>query len=359
MDFIAPTPQHKYKVLVRCMCFNQAEVIEDALKGFVMQKTNFPFVALVVDDCSTDGTKDVISRYENQYPDIIKAIYLPENYYSQKKSKNPFIQPWRDACQYEALCEGDDFWTDAHKLQKQVDFLDAHPDYMMCCSDALVISPKGSLDWHRYDVDCEIPANDMIIGGGLFVQTCTCIYRKEVEEKYLELECTRKCHVGDYCWQILSVLMGKAYYMTDVMGVYRYQMGDSWTAKCSKSDVMSRVPGMRSEINMLQGLDNLSKEKYHQAFMQREVEFVYNLITLPLNTVAQCNEMRNAFSDVYKEFSILHKADVYLLCKGYRFFHRFCFVLDNPVTTLKIILIRIFGLKRMQSFKQRINGTKR
>lgn len=117
----------KFQVLIRCFTFNHRPYIEDALKGFVMQKTSFKFCALIVDDCSTDETAAVIREYENKYPDIIKGIYLKENYYGRSKEKWELISPWRSVSKYEALCEGDDFWTDPYKLQKQFDFLESHP----------------------------------------------------------------------------------------------------------------------------------------------------------------------------------------------------------------------------------------
>lgn len=125
--------QYKYTVCIHCMTYNHENYLADALEGFVMQKTTFPFVAVVIDDFSTDGTADVLRKYEAKYPDIIKAVYLKENYYSQRKSKEPFLKPYDSQSKYIAMCEGDDYWTDPLKLQKQVDFLESHPDYSMCC----------------------------------------------------------------------------------------------------------------------------------------------------------------------------------------------------------------------------------
>lgn len=119
-------------VCIHCMTYNHEKYLADALEGFVMQKTTFPFVAVVIDDCSTDGTADVLREYEKKYPDIIKAVYLQENYYSQHKTKQPFLEPWDRKAKYIALCEGDDYWTDPLKLQKQVNFLEMNAEYSMC-----------------------------------------------------------------------------------------------------------------------------------------------------------------------------------------------------------------------------------
>ena len=107
-------------VCIHCTTYNHQAFLEDALKGFVMQQTTFPFVAVVIDDCSTDNTAQILRKYESEYPEIIKAVYLKENYYSQHKPKKPFFEPFDRDATYIALCEGDDYWTDPLKLQKQV-----------------------------------------------------------------------------------------------------------------------------------------------------------------------------------------------------------------------------------------------
>ena len=149
-----------FLVRVSCMTFNQSNYIIDALNGFVMQQTNFPFVCTVVDDASTDGEQEVIRNYMREYFDLqdsfvayekdtdyghvtfaqhktnkncyFAVILLKENHYSQRKSKSPYLTEWMDT-KYIALCEGDDYWTDPLKLQMQVDFLEEHEEYSLCC----------------------------------------------------------------------------------------------------------------------------------------------------------------------------------------------------------------------------------
>lgn len=113
-------------VSIRCLTYNHAPYIRQCLDGFVMQKTNFKFEAIVHDDASTDGTADIVREYATKYPDIIKPILETENQYSKhdgslKRIMNAAISP---SAKYIAMCEGDDYWTDPYKLQKQVDFLE-------------------------------------------------------------------------------------------------------------------------------------------------------------------------------------------------------------------------------------------
>lgn len=123
-------------VTIRCITYNHEPYIRQCLEGFVMQRTNFRFEAIVHDDASTDGTAGIIREYAEKYPDIIKPIYETENQYS--KGGFPLLQKIMNDYthgKYVSFCEGDDYWIDPLKLQKQVDFLEAHPNYGMCYTD--------------------------------------------------------------------------------------------------------------------------------------------------------------------------------------------------------------------------------
>jgi len=163
-------PLQEYSVLVRCFTYNHSKYIEDTLNGFVMQQTSFPFVCLIVDDASTDKEPEVIKSFlqrecdmENvEFKEIEEAhiisvhhkknsnclmvVYLlKNNLYTQKEKKMALVKPWRDACKYEAMCEGDDYWTDPLKLQKQVDFLENHIEYGMCYSNFSKYNQKNGI----------------------------------------------------------------------------------------------------------------------------------------------------------------------------------------------------------------------
>lgn len=117
----------KYKVAVCVTSYNQQDVIEDALNGILKQKTTFPFLIVVGDDYSTDGTRDILKRYKEQYPDTIELILQPHNLGLFKNRKEIF-----KSCDapYIAFCDGDDYWTDETCLQKKYDFLEKHVEYI-------------------------------------------------------------------------------------------------------------------------------------------------------------------------------------------------------------------------------------
>ena len=113
-------------VSINCITYNHCKYIRDALEGFLMQITNFPVEILIHDDASTDGTAEIIKEYEKQYPWLIKPVYQTENQYSKHNGTISKIQYGRARGKYLAFCEGDDYWTDHYKLQKQVDFLESN-----------------------------------------------------------------------------------------------------------------------------------------------------------------------------------------------------------------------------------------
>ena len=126
-------------VAIHCLVYNHESYLRDCFEGFVMQQTKFPFVAIVHDDASTDNSAAIIREYEEKYPDIIKPIYETENQYSKRDGSLTHIMNVAiDAtgAKYVAMCEGDDYWTDRLKLQKQVDFMESHLEYGLVCSSA-------------------------------------------------------------------------------------------------------------------------------------------------------------------------------------------------------------------------------
>lgn len=215
-------------VSICCTTYNHVDYIRQCLDGFVMQKTNFSIEVLIYDDASTDGTQDIIHEYESRFPDMIKPIYQTVNQYS-KGVKVTFRYNYpRIHGKYVAMCEGDDYWTDPLKLQKQVDFLESHPDYVMC-------SHRFNKYWHERgvleeDSDKDFKGADYdlqnLIGGKWLTQTLTVMYRRSA------LDLKRYESYGMSLDMILFYELlrhGKGYCFPEVMGVYRYHRGGVWS----------------------------------------------------------------------------------------------------------------------------------
>lgn len=121
-------------VSVVCPTFNHAAFIRDAIHGFLMQETSFPFRVILYDDASTDGTADIVREYADRYPLIIKAVLQAENHYSKGVRHGRFTAPLIKG-RYRAHCEGDDYWLDASKLQIQVERMEQDPGLVLCYHD--------------------------------------------------------------------------------------------------------------------------------------------------------------------------------------------------------------------------------
>lgn len=233
-------------VFVRCLTYNHEKYIEDALKGFVMQKTDFPFLAVVIDDCSIDGTADIVRRYEAQYPDIIKGIYLPHNFRSRGEDKRPYYQEYVDKATYWAECEGDDYWTDPYKLHKQVDFMEANPEYSLCFHKVkTLIQNTGELknEFIVRDMPGESSAEDLAAGNYIHTPSVMLRYDKQVQKKIFSLG---SCMPSDYVWWMLYAEKGKIFKFDEPMAVYRYGSG-----------IWSTDESVRPDLEMLMTLNKL------------------------------------------------------------------------------------------------------
>lgn len=174
-------------VTIRCCTYNHEPYIRQCLEGFVMQKTNFRFEAIVHDDASTDGTAAIIREYAKKYPDIIKPIFETENQYSKRDGSLRRIMDAHMHGKYIAMCEGDDYWIDPLKLQKQVDFLETHPDYGLVHTyfnyvdiEDRIISPPTQFYEQLQQRIFDGYIWDYYLCRAGFILTCTCIYRSSL-----------------------------------------------------------------------------------------------------------------------------------------------------------------------------------
>ena len=177
-------------VTIKCLVYNHEPYLRDCLDGFVMQQTNFPFVAIVHDDASTDGSAAIIREYEEKYPDIIKPIYETENQYSKHDgSVGRIMDVAIDAtgAKYVAMCEGDDYWTDPLKLQRQVDFMEENPECGLCYTDYSKCNLGGELieDSHYMKSGNQpiLTFEDHLFRQG-YIAPMTWLYRKDVYESF-------------------------------------------------------------------------------------------------------------------------------------------------------------------------------
>ncbi len=215
-------------VSIICNTYNHVNYIRQCLDGFLMQETNFPIEILVHDDASTDGTADIVREYEDKYPDLIKPIYQTENQYSKGVKVSLKYQYSRAQGKYIALCEGDDYWTDPLKLQKQVDLLENNQDCVMCSSSYKIYNqltnqysnPRLNYGLGEYTLD------NLILGDWLF-HPLTVIFKRSV----LDI-----CDLTKYKRIVDLILFyellnhgGKGLFLSDVTAVYRLHDSGIWS----------------------------------------------------------------------------------------------------------------------------------
>lgn len=218
-------------VAIHCLVYNHEPYLRDCFDGFVMQQTNFPFVAIVHDDASTDNSAAIIREYEEKYPHIFKPIYEKENLYTKggflavNKVMNKAIDA--SGAKYIAMCEGDDYWNSSLKLQKQVDFLETHTAYGFIGTRCNVLKKNMLYDDKSFLHFVE-PIDGILLYGNVFsnygiygpiARTCSLLFKKKL------LEGESNSMSGDYFMQ--AILSSKSYYacVDDVMSTYRVHNG--------------------------------------------------------------------------------------------------------------------------------------
>ncbi len=302
--------EQKENIMVSIICnaYNHEDYIEDALKSFLMQKTDFVYEILIHDDASTDKTADIIRKYEEKYPNIIKPIYQTENQYSKGSGTVSKIQYARAKGKYIAVCEGDDYWSDPFKLQKQVDALEAHPNIDICAHATLRIFAKNGRILDRLAPKSEstiIPVEEVILGGGGYVGTNSLMFRSSLND---HIPAFRKKLQLDYSMQIHGSLRGGMLYLKDCMSVYRYMVKDSWTSKLQKRE-QAGISFYDPLNEMLKILDEETQYQYSKTIQTVILEHDFKSALLK-NEFAKLT--KEPFTAIYKKLSLKEKNKIRL-----------------------------------------------
>lgn len=293
-----------FVVRISCLTYNHSKYIQDTLDSFVMQRTAFPFVCTIIDDASTDKTDVIIKQFldsffvlddpavsRNERKDFGQLVFaqhrenkncffavilLNENHYQYRRSKTDYYKEWSDT-KYTAICEGDDYWTDPYKLQKQVDYLESHPDCMLTVHSANWqtddrIYPWGCQDAFPKDYSVE----ELIRCGGLFFATASFVFKSELGDDWPEWR--RKAAVGDFPLQILSGLRGIVHYLPDNMCVYRYLHEGSWSS--NQQSKTSNVAFQKNKIEWMTLLNDETEKKYQKAIYDQLFQHYNSLFSL-------------------------------------------------------------------------------
>ena len=301
--------QDKIMVSISCITYNHENYIANAIESFLMQKTDFPYEILIHDDASTDRTPEIIKQYESKYPDLIKPTYQTENQYSKG------VETWnfnmeRAKGKYIAACEGDDYWTDPYKLQKQVDYMEKHPECSMCVHAAYRVSPeKTKMKSHvRPNRGNKVFTVEEVIegGGGLFATNSIlypAVFCKNIPDFY------KNAPVGDYPLAIYLALQGTVYYIDEFMSAYRVGVKDSWTSIMSSASIERCVAHIDAIANMLNEINRYTEYKYDIAIKKHIQSNKFKLM-LAQGRFKEAKE--GEFKEIYSALDIKIKIKIFI-----------------------------------------------
>lgn len=277
---------------VRCFTFQQANYIKDTMDGFCIQQTNFPYVCFIIDDASKDGEQGVILRYIEDNFDLTNTevawkkstedgeyvfaqhttnkncfflvLFLKKNLYGIYGAKTKLIAQWNDQCKYQAICEGDDYWIDPYKLQKQVDILEADESLMLTCSNRRLVDMDGNtLEVRKAPLipdkqSCRITMRDYF-HYNLAYPTASVLYRnnhrKEVLQKAKHMA---NPYLGDWTMWIALHCFGDCYYIDEPLSAYRVNP----TSLTHTQWVKDRVGRIKMEFDLQPRVADVLPDEY-------------------------------------------------------------------------------------------------
>ena len=260
-------------VSICCITFNQEAYIRDALEGFVNQKTDFRYEILIHDDASTDRTAEIIREYQEKYPNMIKPILQTVNQYSLGLTNVSgtwnFPRAVKNGSKYIAMCEGDDYWIDDTKLQRQVDYMEAHPDCALCFHSANV-EVQGSAVTEQmmrpYKKD-RIVTPEEIIDKTSGYATASLMFRTEMVRELPDFY--NNAPIADIPLQLLAANMGYGYYMDRPMAVYRLGGAASWTTLMKQGNYEKKQQDYAAAMKkMYRGYDEFSGKRFHETVVR-------------------------------------------------------------------------------------------
>lgn len=236
-------------VSITCITYNQELYIARAIESFLMQKTTFPFEIIIHDDASTDNTANIIREYALKYPDLIFPIFQNENKWS--KGINPAFEYVIPKCKgkYIAVCEGDDYWTDTYKLQKQVDFLEANSDFCIHHHGFINISSSGKLLNFSPERKSSTNIEDYLSGKEPYgPKTCTMMFRND--QKSIK-EMSSLPYVCDTVLFVKFLSKGcKMAYSHEMMAAYRIHEGGIWSMQNQEKRTLHSIKTYESLLTI-------------------------------------------------------------------------------------------------------------
>lgn len=270
-------------VSISALAYNHEKYIEDAMDGMLMQETTFPFEIIVHDDASTDNTANIIKQYAEKFPNIVKPILQTENQWSKKKKRVGSFVYEKARGKYLALCECDDYWIDANKLQIQIDEMCKFKNCQMSFHSAIDKwednSRKDEVRTKQANGNKLFTAKEIILGGGGFCPTASLVLEKEVASNLPEWY--QRAPFTDYYQQILGSVKGGALYIDRTMSIYRRNTVGSWSMRML--DIEKRERQFENMVETLDEMDSYFDEKFHLEIAHEKSKQYYDMAVFYLN----------------------------------------------------------------------------
>ncbi|MBR1432846.1 glycosyltransferase [Ruminococcus sp.] len=260
-------------VSVCMLAYNHEEWIGKAIQSIMNQKTSFEFKLYIHEDKSKDGTRDVVIKYAEKYPDQIKLILADENRYSKGVKIIPEIVVPLTKGKYIAFCEGDDYWIDCNKLQKQIEYLETHPECAVSFSNAKIVDlsdnvlreflPQGI--WNDHGINKKLKsgkeenfsAEEMILLD--FVPTASLVYTRKIYDVYCNFN-----YSLDLLTRLLAVSYGYAHFHPECLTAYRTGNPNSASGVVQNSQRL-KDNFFDLHLNILNEFDQQTDGRYHNA----------------------------------------------------------------------------------------------
>lgn len=293
-------------VSIICNAYNHEKYIRKALDGFVNQKTDFDFEVIIHDDASTDRTADIIREYQKRYPKLIKAILENENQYSKGIDITRQIDLPLANGKYIALCEGDDYWIDCKKLQKQFKYMEEHPQCSLCIHNGILVNECGEKIGEKIttNVAREFQCEEVIDGGGGFCLTNSIFTRSIIVKKVSEM-----MEYGlDYFWQCYLASEGSIFCFCDKMSAYRVFSNGSWTSRI-KTNVNMRFKYIEKSEKALATFNRQTGFKYDKIVQSKLDRYKFSTLILKREFKSLNKE---PYKRIKKSYSIKRKIKFFI-----------------------------------------------
>ena len=292
-------------VSIWMLTYNHQDYIQQAIDSVMMQKTSFPYRLYIGEDCSTDNTRNICIKYAEKYPGKI-SLYLNKENNIVKNAQKIYDECFESGAKYIAMLEGDDYWTDPYKLQKQVDFLEAHPEYSMCFHKSAIIEgeePKIREYFPTIDQNRTFVLNDFF----QYNMACTAsvVFRGKLLSPFPEM--MLQTAFGDYALILHILKSGQAYFLNEVMSVYKIHAGGINAGTLATVD--GQISNARKHLAFCELVkQEISESNKSEKFFEQESEYRMRLLLL-------CKKI-NSFDAYHKEnLGMLQHKGVSWLCE--------------------------------------------